>query len=139
MVQNNKPAPLTTDKSSKTNEPKSVNSHGILTNIFSRKKVTEEIKTIITEEDANVYHPKMTIEDDQDKHKDKKLYDMSSTSNHNLRSLDFMDLDIEDRETSWRRIRARKNWSILRQKIRDMKTEANWLVLYLDDKREMAR
>ena len=36
-------------------------------------------------------------------------------------------------------IRARRNWSILRQKIRDMKHEANWLVLFLDDKRDLAR
>ena len=46
MVQNNKPAPLTTDKSSKSTEPKSPNSPGILQNLFSRKKGKETINTI---------------------------------------------------------------------------------------------
>ena len=37
------------------------------------------------------------------------------------------------------RIRARNNWKILREKIRDTKTEANWLVQQLDKKKEKAQ
>ena len=45
----------------------------------------------------------------------------------------------DDSDVDARSIRARRNWAILRQKIRDMKHEANWLVLFLDDKKDFAR
>ena len=48
----------------------------------------------------------------------------------------------ETEEDEWdmnelKSLRAQKNWSKLRQYIRDMKTEANWLVIFLDDRRDL--